>query len=171
MREYKHPRAEFDAKVASATEIDWARLAVLIDGEGSIVIAKSKPNPKFYLRNPQYQLVVSVFNTSLVLMDWLMETFAGHAFPGTRANPLGKKKNWHWVIQEDRAATILRRCLPYFIIKRQQAETGLAFRKLKKLNTGRRTTPAWSLELREKYRNEMRTLNGSLTEDQQATVQ
>jgi len=37
MAQNKIPQAEFDAKIAVVTEIDWARLAAFVDGEGSAI--------------------------------------------------------------------------------------------------------------------------------------
>lgn len=151
-------QSEFEAKIAKVSEIDWARLAAFIDGEGSILIARSKR--KGYT-NLQYNLEVIVSGTDLRLHVWLQDTFSGKVYlvkPSTisfRSNKICQS----WRLYNTRAATILERCLPYFIIKREQAEVGLAFMRLKSQGAqGKRVTPE-GLQAREEFRNQLRSIN------------
>ena len=63
----------FLARVANATDVDWARLAAFIDGEGTIFIQRAGA------RGP-HCLVVIVSNTSPLLTAWLETTFGGNVY-------------------------------------------------------------------------------------------
>jgi len=109
--------------------IDWARMAAYIDGEGSVLInTQKRGNARavgFYLR-------VTVANTDVRLPAWLKETFGGtYNLADTEA--YYAKRNWkpayHWGTSAHRAAWILYNCLPYFIMKREQAELGITLQE------------------------------------------
>jgi hypothetical protein len=89
-----------------------AYLAGIIDGEGSIF-------PRYH-RNPH----ITVSNTSAALIEQLMR-FGGHV-QDRKGRGLGTKPAQDWVISGERAAIILRACLPYLIVKREKAEAALA---------------------------------------------
>jgi hypothetical protein len=111
------------------SQIDWARLAAYIDGEGCILIAKRQckdwPRPYLYLD-------VRVTGTDPRLIEWCKDNFGGsvHTSQHHHSNPKG---NWapcfYWVVGCRQANHILENCLPYFIIKREQAEVALAFQR------------------------------------------
>lgn len=162
-RKYKRiPRQDFDALVDTASEMDWLRLATYIDTEGSIVIERAEPQKKFRQSSPAYQLRVSVSNTGIRIIDWLLRTFGSGVYEcGMEHNPLGKKQGMQWVVQEDRAAVILRRCMPYFIEKREQVQTALTFRRVKVLGSRGKKVSTFHLQLRDRCYRKMRVLNGS----------
>jgi hypothetical protein len=110
------------------SEIDWARLAAYIDGEGCISIHrrkqyshKAKPGWR-----PNYLVQVSIGNTDARLIKWLHATFGG--FVGTYPDP--KNRNWcfRWTAHSGKCSDLLKQCLPYFIMKREQAEIAIEFR-------------------------------------------
>lgn len=107
----------------SVSEIDWARLAAYIDGEGCIRIntnhgANGTSRRVFYAE-------VLVANTDFRLLQWMKLTFGG-SIHGTsmakRHKPCGI-----WCVGARHAATIVAKCHSYFIIKREQADILLAF--------------------------------------------
>lgn len=102
--------------------MDWARLAAYIDGEGYIRVALNS-------RNHQGRLEVNVSNTDYRLLVWLKDTFGGSVHRGGKSLA-GKKQLWRWVLDRHRAAELLAQCLPYFIVKKEQAEIGIAFQSL-----------------------------------------
>lgn len=114
------------------SQIDWARLAAYIDGEGCIRIDTQNPSPGNDYR-PRHLLEVRVYNCDPRLVIWCRDTFGGG-----NLKPVRKKKNFRkhqkeeqvWYIGAAAAERILRGCLPYFILKRSQAEVALAFRAL-----------------------------------------
>jgi hypothetical protein len=108
------------------SQLDWARLAAFIDGEGCIIITRAKPNHR--QSNPQYKLIISVYNTDPRLAPWIQERFGGYIFVGKGDSR--RKPRIVWQVTTKHAEEILRGCLDFFVLKREQAEVGLAFRAL-----------------------------------------
>jgi hypothetical protein len=90
-----------------------AYVAGIIDGEGSIY-SRDWNNPH-----------VSVSNTSKALIDEL-GYFGGHTHVRNRKRSIGNLQAWDWIICGEKAAIMLRSCLPYLLIKRGKAVTALA---------------------------------------------
>jgi hypothetical protein len=157
----KTTQAEFDAKIAGVSEINWARLAAYIDGEGTIMIARTKPNKG--TKQPMFVLTLIVANTDLRLIRWLSETFTGQSyFSHSESQRKWSNKTCHsWRLFEKRAAVVLEHCLPYLIIKRDQADVGLAYRAIRDLGSKGRKLTAVDISDREEFRSKIRSLNGS----------
>ena len=69
---------------------------------------------------------VVITNTDPRLMVWCKDTFGGFVVSSDR----GKNKRYYkWCAHSKACAELLTNCLPYFIIKRAQAEIAIAFRK------------------------------------------
>ena len=114
--------------LSNVSEIDWARLAAYIDGEGCIRIAGVRGATP-YSRRVLY-VEVTVTNTDIRLADWLRRTFGGSThINNKRANQAKWSPATAWVVGSQHASKILERCLPYFIIKREQADVALAFQR------------------------------------------
>lgn len=139
-------------------KIDWARLAAYIDGEGSISIDVQAPSDgnKF---NPRHVLEVRVYNCDPRLLIWCKETFTGGNLKPVRNK--NAKPHWNqehvWYATATKAEWVLKNCLPYFIVKRERAELGLAFRILKGTH-GKRVTPELFAK-REFCHRQMKVLN------------
>lgn len=89
-----------------------AYVAGIIDGEGSIFPRENNPH-------------VSVANTSKALIDELAR-FGGYTNARARNRSIGNLPSWEWTIHGEKAAIMLRACLPYLIIKRSKAVAVLA---------------------------------------------
>lgn len=131
----KYPRTD----LAVISDIDWARLAAYLDGEGHLAInLYSKKNKG---RFAQHYLVAGVTNTDPRLILWCAKTFGGHV--NIADNRQQVNKNWRtcykWLVTCRMAADIIRGCLPYLIIKREQAEIALAFQDSMRPIGGHRT--------------------------------
>lgn len=152
-------RLNYEAMSAGARDIDWARLAAYIDGEGTIYINKQKARKEGW--SPRYFLCVVVTNTNALLMNWLKETFFGSVyFVRNGHSPLSKRLLMRWQLNERQAQTALEHCLPFFVMKREQAEIGLAFMKLRDENSqGRRKVLQSVLDLRESFRLQIQGAN------------
>lgn len=154
--------------------IDWARMAAYIDGEGSVLIntqqskAKAIPSGRFYLR-------VTVANTDVRLMTWLKNTFGG-TFKDANTAKYYEGKNWktayHWGASATRAAWVLHNCLPYYIIKREQAEIGIQLQlSMSKFTRGAgKTLPIELVEERKELKRNLLVMKarGRVIEDAQA---
>jgi len=115
----------YEGRCPSAT--DWARMAAYIDGEGSILI-NSRKLDRYSTEASTFYLKVMVSNTDVRLVAWCKETFGGNYY-NANAEKYYEGKNWkhayHWHVASNKAAWILLNCLPYFIMKHDQAEIGI----------------------------------------------
>jgi hypothetical protein len=105
------------------SQIDWARMAAFIDGEGCIRIAV-KPCKQDKGRR-RTMLLIAIVQKDPRLTDWLKETFSGCV--SVRKSPV---INYQWVVASNHAEWILENCLPFFIVKREQAEIGIAHQRI-----------------------------------------
>lgn len=129
------------------TTLDWVRMAAFIDGEGCIRIARivryGKPDgrPSHGKEYLCYALELVIGSTDIRLPSWCMATFGGSMYSDPRSTRHGRKDNynrqdfWSWNCGTKRAEWILRGCLPYFLIKREQAEVALTFRDTYRIRT------------------------------------
>jgi hypothetical protein len=124
-REWKCPTFEG----LTPSQIDWAMMAAYIDGEGSILINTQRWTLRMAAGRPYgLALRVTVANTDVRLMQWCKEHFGG-TFSEANTAKYYEGKNWkhayHWGAPGVRGAWVLHNCLPYFVIKREQAEIGI----------------------------------------------
>lgn len=131
-----------------------AYIAGIIDGEGSIMIARKRSARS--RGGWTYALTASVTNTSRPLIDWLHQTTGlGHIAPHFDARPENKSA-WLWSLWSREAQSLIEQVLPFLLVKRQHAELGLRFQSTMRLNGGL-TEEEW-LE-RAKMHETMRLLN------------
>ena len=106
---------------------DLAYTAGIIDGEGSIGIAKQKR--KTCKRGYSFILYVQVNSSDEWLCQWLKFAFGGsisHSI-NNAGNPM-----WHWIIGNRQALAFLRLVTPYLNLKKPQAELAIKFQEAKK---------------------------------------
>jgi len=107
-------------------ELNLARLAAYIDGEGTIDLQRSSQGEG---RAPSYKLRVVIANTDIRLLAWCKINFGG----SVRMNRKGEETRLPAYIWEMSGArqcvSLLRELLPFFVIKREQAEIGIVFGK------------------------------------------
>lgn len=118
----------------------WSYLAGLIDGEGCISIIRSrrsKTDGKTFYYN--YSLSVDIFNSSTVLMKWLIQNFGGVYYNRDRKDDYKWKvaNNWRPKGAANKKELLLS-TLPYLIIKKEQAKIALAYMDLKDENPAER---------------------------------
>lgn len=145
---------KLDFDFSGVTQIDWARLAAFIDGEGHIrVVTKTQTvKGRVYLQD---YVDLGVSNTKPALMVWLTKTFGGSIQSNGRA--VGCKPAWNWNVAAAHASDILRGCMPYFILKGQQAELALAFYATMK-RRGVKGTPIAVRDERQRIKSQLRVL-------------
>lgn len=95
---------------------DWAYFAGIIDGEGSIILSTE------YGRT--LSLIVSVGNTSSVLIEWLHTNFGGNVSKD-KIRYVNHKQSWHWYVRGDEALNLLHKVKDFLKEKRPQAELGI----------------------------------------------
>lgn len=122
-------KRSYQPPLDQVSEIDWAKPAVLIDGEGSISISKQKVTGARRTTKEFYHLRTFVCNTDPRMILWCQERFGGSIRGKPREDRKRHRPCWQWTVVSQAAEDILARCLPHFIIKREQAEIALAFQK------------------------------------------
>ena len=110
----------------------WAYTAMAVDGEGCIALSRttlytSSGKPYF-----GYDLKISIANTSMRLMKWLVKNFGGEFRPKQRGK-FGKKLCNEWFVTGgySRLEWFLLGIIPYMLIKRDQANFALQFIRLR----------------------------------------
>lgn len=134
-------RSEYRALIEAVSETDVARLAAFIDGEGSIFI-NQRNRLVGRMKSPNFALNMVITNTHVGFINWLKQTFDGSVYfvKYEKCKHLGKKQIIRWQVNEHMAEVILRRCLPYMLIKREQAELALLFRATKNVASNGKCT-------------------------------
>ena len=131
--------------VEEPTETDWAYLAGLIDGEGSLALVhrkggdRTRPDNVYpYRSDNSYQCYVTISNTDLKMIDWVRYTFNGCVYFSRERE--GNRKRQYTVSWQasDMVKWILSNCLPYMLTKYDVAESILHFLEV----------PQWEKELR-----------------------
>jgi hypothetical protein len=118
---------------ASQEEIDNAKMAVIIDCEGTIGISSGGVRG-------HYQLQVAVGNYDFRLLEWCKARFGGAIYPVFyKVVPPGRERAKRWMVTSFTAANVLQKCLPHFIMKKEQADIALEFQAT--FNPQRTPTP------------------------------
>ena len=148
----------------SPTTNQIAYLAGVIDSDGCIAITKARKTALMRrtqrIVNPRYVLRITITNTSMKLMDWLVENFGGTLRRKGRAKVIHKVA-YDWIYDNGKAIFILELIKPFLIVKQKQAELGISFIEnweYPKGGQGSRV-PVAEVERREKCWKAMRELN------------
>lgn len=141
-------------QIAAISDLDLAYIAGLIDGEGSIHVAKA--------RDCLYPQVV-VAMTDRGVIDWLAERLGAgnvqlHNSANLRRHPTYRKQ-WRVMVTGRRAHLLCQRLLPFLKVKHPQAELVLTFPVDARAGAAQRLDPAIS-EMRQRLRSELSALNG-----------
>jgi hypothetical protein len=106
---------------APVTDAEAAYAAGLFDGEGCIHIAPYVKRGRDY-----HRLYVIITNTYLPVVKWAQSRWGGY-LQQVEASPQRNKAAFHLRFCEGYAEPFLRAILPYLIVKKAQAQIGLAF--------------------------------------------
>lgn len=113
----------------------WSYLAGLFDGEGCISIA-SRPHATVDKRNgkdvvwKRTSLQISIANTNLALMRWLISNFGGVFYTYEFDNQKWKTRySWQPKGRRNREEMLLG-ILPYLVLKAEQANLALQYIRL-----------------------------------------
>ncbi len=110
-------------------KIDIAYFAGVFDGEGCIIIHKSKSKAK----SPNYSYVaeVNLANTNEWIVRQFHFSFGGGCYLRKKQGE-HTRQIWAWQIGANKAADFLEIILPYLRIKKAQAEIALGFQRHKR---------------------------------------
>lgn len=141
-----------------ATPLEWAYLAGLFDGEGSISIGKRaiKKYPGVF----SYRLEMLLTNTHLDSLYRIQKEIGGYVYVRKLVEPRRKPLGYiRW--ENTRAVEILNELLPYLKIKLAHAKLAIDFVQTKTRTRldGLKHVPQGMLE---HFRREMLDLNGNM---------
>ena len=109
----------------------WA--AGFVDGEGCITIDRHKPRRgDGEHASPQHSLTLSVTNTNLEVLEFLMSMFGGSISRKHKGSSYAQKKIWQWRCASLDAEKAVKKLVPYLKVKKAEAETALDFVELKR---------------------------------------
>ena len=111
-----------------------------------------------------HQLRLTIANTSRALGEWLETRFGGRI--RWRRQQQSVRPSWEWVMQHKHAAALIRRVLPYLVIKQEQARLALEFQKQKVDFTGKGRVSDDELTIRENFRTAMSAMNHRVGESE-----
>jgi hypothetical protein len=104
-------------------------LAGLIDGEGTITIAKYKGKGSI---SPYHNLLLKIGNLNIDLLKKIKEvTRCGWIMHDNR---MGYRRPVGWCVKNNKALEIINEVYPILIVKKSQAEVAIEFGKLLKRN-------------------------------------
>jgi hypothetical protein len=109
------------------SETDYMRLAMAIDCEGMIDIHTHRQfRPHLNRVHVAHYVRIVITNTDPRLVLLCKRVFSGTSGLGRKA---GKKwrASFKWYCSSLKAINLIKGCMPYFILKREQAEIALAF--------------------------------------------
>lgn len=131
-----------------------AYTAGILDGEGSICIAKVRAKIERGYKSPYHWLYIQVVNCDERLITWLKDTHGGSTLKIMR-----KCVRWHpvyrWQLQSREACRFLQLVTPYLLLKKKQAELAIDFQQAKKFHS---LLPQEELNKRDWYRTEISKL-------------
>lgn len=141
------------------TATDWAYLAGLIDGEGSVAISHRKDGSHirngtrtYYHSDNSYQCHITISNTDFKMIDWVRYTFKGCVyFSRPREGNRVPQYTVAWQAN-DMVEWVLKNTLPYMLTKYEVAEVILRFL----------STPKLERELRALLHDEFYTLKATI---------
>jgi hypothetical protein len=96
------------------TQTDWAYMAGTIDSDGCIGSQKNT-------NCATYRPYLVVIQKDMRLIEWLFNKFEGSVNIVGRKHP--DRTDWYvrWMVVNSRVAAILKECIPYLIVKKEQA--------------------------------------------------
>lgn len=113
-------------------ELLYAYFAGAIDADGFISVQRSSRKVgKKYIHQPTYYLAkVGFTGTNPLVQNLLRENFGGSFYTHQPKNP--EHKMWYvWQAEGKQAKEVLRKIIPYLVIKKQQGEIALELIELK----------------------------------------
>lgn len=153
---YKRRLAELKIGAAPETReglYDPAYVAGLLDGEGTILIYKSRT---------YFQLSVRVVNTDLGSLERMKSLFGGNIGSKREKKSIRTRPCWTWDIQGPAAAEVLVNIYPFLIVKREQARVALEFMDRCREARAQEFLPEEKVRIGTEYKQRLSTLNRRL---------
>jgi hypothetical protein len=109
------------------TEVERAWLAGVIDGEGSILIAKITPETAYRRRGFYYSARLEIANSNNTFLQRVMELIGKGSTSSTKEKHPNWKDKWQYTGYTSVLKAILPQILPYLIVKKRVAEKVLEY--------------------------------------------
>jgi len=111
--------------------IDLAYMAGIVDGEGCFWIGKIRKKEGDGYVSEHYRGVLKIDNTDKRLLEWIEKAFSGTASARCRTTSTKRftRDIFTWTATGDRLLDLCEQLLPYLIIKKEQCEQMIKFRK------------------------------------------
>ena len=139
-------------------KLNWAWLAGIIDGEGSITIVIQSPKYRKGGISPSSQLRVRVKMTHAPTIEHIQTVaHCGTTYP-CKPRP-NCKPAFVWDACSREAAAVLRRCLPFLVTKKKQAQVALQFAEIALTFADSKTVPSGILAQRQGCADQLKALN------------
>ena len=104
------------------SDLERGYFAALIDGEGSICIAKTKDRKR---KTAYWTLQLRIYNTYLTVLEWLIPRFGGRIFRGVTPKSSKHKQGYVWIATTRPALVLLEFIRPILIIKPRHADIAI----------------------------------------------
>lgn len=103
----------------------------IVDGEGAVTLVRGTSG--------YYQCRLSVSNTCKELLEQVRATYGGSPVQAMKAHPRYKQA-YVWCLNGQAAAPVLRKLLPFLIVKREHAKIALEFLETCTCGSGKHLT-------------------------------
>lgn len=113
-------------KIQNLKKYEWAYIAGILDGEGSI---------SAYKRGEHGSLIpaIQVSNTNYFLLEFLSKKLGGKIYPMRNSNKPRWKPCWSWQIHGKNVLVVLKKCFDFFIVKKEQCQLVLSLKRFEYL--------------------------------------
>jgi hypothetical protein len=117
---------------------DLAYMAGIIDGEGCFWIGKVPKKEGDGYVSEHYRGLLKIDNTDIRLIEWIDSVFSGTASAQCRTTSSRKfeREIFTWNATGDRLLDMCEQILPYLVIKKEQCELMIKFRKTYRTKLG-----------------------------------
>lgn len=158
-RQYYKRSKDYVPNIYKPTEI--AYMAGIVDGEGCFFISKvPKKDGDGYI-SEHYRGILKIDNTDKKLLDWIDSVFSGTASARCRttSSKQFERTIFTWTATGDRLLDLCEQILPYLIIKKENCENMIKFRKSYTGRLGSNKVSPESLAIRQECLETNRKLN------------
>jgi hypothetical protein len=141
--------------------IHLAYLAGVVDGEGCFYLGKIPKKAGDGYVNEHYRGLLKIDNTDVRLLDWIDDVFSGTSSARCRSTSSKKfeREIFTWTATGDRLLDLCEQILPYLVIKKEQCEIMIRFRKTYVGRLGSTKVSEEILLARQECLEEIRKLN------------
>lgn len=140
-----------------ATDTDYAYIAGVIDSDGCIQACKLTSG------SGHYRAELHVIQKNIAIIDFLYSRFEGSVNVVNRQHKSGLKNYIRWMITGTRMANILKNCLPYLVLKKEQAKLAIELQSMLVPKGRARKLPVEAIERRKYIAFKMKSLNSPAT--------